>query len=79
MPSNRNQKAKEKRSRLSDFVSELENMNIILGVFTRCDYEVEVEIGIDPKSDELHGNANPTGEELRSLLNTNSGKKVRLL
>ena len=53
-------------------------MNIILGVFTRCDYEVEVEIGIDPKSDELHGNANPTGEELRSLLNTNSGKKSEI-
>ena len=78
MPSNRNQKAKEKRSRQSDVISDLKNMNIWLAVFSRDDYEVEIEIEMVSKSDELHGNANPIGENFRSLLNTNSGENSEI-
>ena len=40
MPSTRTQKAKEKRSRQSDVLSDLENMDVMLGRYPRDIYEV---------------------------------------
>ena len=39
MVSTREQKANEKRSRQSDVLSDLENMNVILGAFSRNEFD----------------------------------------
>ena len=52
MPSTRNQKAKEKRSRQSDVMSDLEDMNVMLGNYPgNCsDEELNENIEIDSRS-----------------------------
>ena len=39
MPSTRRQKAKERRSRQLDIMSDVENVDIMLGSYSRCDEE----------------------------------------
>ena len=75
MPSTRKQKAKERRSRQLDMLSDLENDDITLGSYSR-DGEENIasknEVNLDSGSSRPQQNSNVIGEDFRSLLNTNS-------
>ena len=71
MPSTRNQKAKEKRSRQSDVMSDLENMDVMLGIYSRNDLYSQRETEGDSESTGLQ-TVSPAREDFRSLKNTNS-------
>ena len=74
MPSTRKQKAREKRSRQSDVMSDLENVDIMLGNYSRN--ELDSQLGERETELNLESNglqtANPISEDFRSLINTNS-------
>ena len=75
MPSTRKQKAKERRSRQLDMLSDVENVDIMLGSYSRDDEEniaSENEVNLDSWSSRPQRNSNVIGEDFRSLLNTNS-------
>ena len=75
MPSTRKQKAKERRSRQLDIMSDTENIDIMLGSYARDDErneQSENELNLDSGSNRPHQNPNLVGEDFRSLLNTNS-------
>ena len=75
MPSTRKQKAREKRTRQSDVRSDLENVNIMLGSYSR---NVETngyndsDINQDSESNRLQRNSNLVGEDSGPLPNTTS-------
>ena len=74
MPSTRKQKTKEGRSRQLDIMSEVENVDVMLGNYSRNDQEndhKENEINFDSESSRPQRTSNVTGEDFRSLL-TNS-------
>ena len=75
LPSTRKQKAKEKRSRQLDIMSDTENVDIMLGSYARDDERIEQsenELNLESGSNRPHQNSNLAGEDFRSLLNTNS-------
>ena len=75
MPSTRKQKAKERRSRQLDIMSDVENVDKMLGSYDRDDERAEQsesELNLDSGSNRLHQNSNLVGEDFRALLNTNS-------
>ena len=75
MPSTRKQKAKERRSRQLDILSDVENVDIMLGRYSRDEEEnmaSENEVNLDSGSSRPQQNSNVIGEDFRSLLNTNS-------
>ena len=75
MPSTRKQKAREKRSRQSDVMSHLENLDIMLCNFSKNDFERQDFVGeldADLESEGLLRETSQAGEILRSLLNTNT-------
>ena len=75
MPSTRKQKAKEGRSRQLDMLSDVENVDIMLGSYSRDEEEniaSENEVNLDSGSSRPQQNSNAIGEDFRSLLNTNS-------
>ena len=74
MPSTRKQKAKERRSRQLDIMSDVENVDIMLGSYSRDDENnaTEDEMNLDSRSNRLQQSSNVIGEDFRSLLNTNS-------
>ena len=75
MPSTRKQKAKQRRSRQLDIMSDVENVDIMLGSFSRDDdrnNQSEDDFKLDSGSSRPQQNYNLVGEDLRSLLNTNS-------
>ena len=75
MPSTRRQKAKERRSRQLDIMSDVENVDIILGSYSRDDEENNIsenEMKLDSVSSRPQHSSNAVGEDFRSLLNTNS-------
>ena len=75
MPSTRKQKAKERRSRQIDLMSDIENVDIMLGSYSRDvdgNNESENEVNLDSGSSRPQQNSNLVGEDFRSLLNTNS-------
>ena len=74
MPSTRKQKAKERRSRQLDIMSDVKNVDIMLGSYSRDDERVEQsesELNLDSGSNRPHQYSNLVGEDFRSLLNTN--------
>ena len=74
MPSTRKQKAKERRSRQLDIMSDVENVDVMLGnysTFNQDDDRSETEINLDSESSKPQRASNVTGEDIRSLL-TNS-------
>ena len=80
MPSTRKQKAEEKRSRQSDVISDLENMDIMLRFYSKNDLHCqseEKETEGDLESNRLQS-ANPTICDFRSLVNTNSRKNIEI-
>ena len=70
MPSTRKQKAKERRSRQLDMMSDVENVDIMLGSYSRDDEEND--ISENSGSNRPQQSSNGIGEVFRSLLNTNS-------
>ena len=75
MPSTRKQKAKESRSRQLDMLSDVENVDIMLGSYSREDEENNIsdnEVNLDSGSSRPQQSSNLIGEDFRSLLYTNS-------
>ena len=75
MPSTRKQKAKERRSRQLDMMSNVENVDIMLGSYSRDDEENDISkngVNLDSGSNRPQQSSNVIGEDFRSLLNTNS-------
>ena len=74
MPSTRKQKAKERRSRQLDIMSDVGNVDVMLGSYSgniEGNDHSENELNLDSESGRLQRNSNVTGEAFRSLL-TNS-------
>ena len=74
MPSTRKQKAKEKRSRHSDVMSDIENLDVMLGNYTNSDtrdQEAVDQIEIDPESRRRQQDLDQNEPNYSSLLNTN--------
>ena len=74
MTSTRKQKAKKRRSRQSDLMSDEENVDIMLGSYSRNDGNntSEDEMNLDSGSNRPQQSSNVIGEDFRSLLNTNN-------
>ena len=75
MPSTRTQKATERRSSQLDIMSALENVDIMLGSYSRDDErdnQSENELNVDQGSIRPQQNSILVDEDVRSLLNTNS-------
>ena len=75
MLSARKQKANEKRPRQSDVMSELGNMDVMLGSYSRGeldDHQNEDEMEVDTESNRLQRYTIPIIEDFISLLNSNS-------
>ena len=75
MPSTRKQKAKERRSRQLDMLSDVENVDIMLGSYSRDDEGNDISengVNLDSGSNRPQQSSNVIGEDFRSLLNTNS-------
>ena len=75
MPSTRKQKAKERRSRQLDMMSDVENVDIMLGSYSRDDEENDISengINLDSGSSRPQQSSNVIWEDFRSLLNTKS-------
>ena len=71
MPSTRKQKAKERRSRQLDIMPDVENVDVMLGNYSRNDQEndhCENEMNLDSESSRPQLASNVTGEDFRSLL-----------
>ena len=74
MPSTRKQKAKERRSRQSDIMSDIENLDVMLGSYQRDNCETQNEndgVGIDSRSNRHEENSNQNENDYRPYLNTN--------
>ena len=74
MPSTRKQKAREKRSRQSDVMSDIENLDVMLGNYQENEQFREGDITegeIDLGSEGRQRNTVPVESNYRSLLNTN--------
>ena len=72
MPSTRKQKAKEKRSRQSDVMSDLENMKVMLGNYSgnHSDEELNENIEMDSRSNGTRTDMVGNCEDFRTLLNS---------
>ena len=73
MPSTRKQKAKEKRSRQSDVMSDIENLDVKLGSYQRDDSETQDgnnEKDIDLRSKRRGESLNQNENDYRSYLKT---------
>ena len=75
MLSTRKQKVKERRSRQLDMMSDVENVDIMLGSYSRDDEENDISengVNLDSGSNRPQQSSNVIGEDFRFLLNTNS-------
>ena len=75
MPSTKKQKAKERRSRQLDMLSDVKNVDVMLGSYSRDDEENNIsenEVNLDSGSSRPQQSSNVIGEDFRSLLNSNS-------
>ena len=72
MPSTRKQKAKEKRSRQSDVLSDKEIMDVMLGTYSRnhSDEESDENVEIDSRSNGPSEDMVRNCEDFKTLLNT---------
>ena len=67
MPSTRKQKAKEKRSRHSDAMSDIENLDIMLGNYTNSenrDQEAIDQVEIDPSQEDGNKTSTKMGQTI---------------
>ena len=75
MPSTRKQRAKEKRSKQVEMMSDTENLDIMLGTYSRNELESnskERNNEVDHESDRTRHDLVQNGEDFRPLLNSNS-------
>ena len=77
MPSTRKQRAKERRSRQVDLMSDVEDLDVMLGSYSRN--EMESNSGdrndeVDFASDRTRGDVVQNSEDFRSLSNSNSSE-----
>ena len=75
MPSTRKQRAKERRSRQVDLMSDTENLDIMLGSYSKNELEsnsVDRNDEMDHESDKIRQDLAQNSEDFRSLLNSNS-------
>ena len=75
MPSTTKQRAKERRSRQVDLMSDTENLEIMLGSYSRKELEsnsVDRIDEMDHDSDRTRQDVAQNSEDLRSLLNSKS-------
>ena len=89
MPSTRKQRAKERRSRQVDLMSDAEHLDILLGSYSRNELEsnfVDRNDELDHESDRTRQDVARNSEDFRSFLNSNSrencestGETMRLL
>ena len=70
MPSTRKQKAREKRSRQSDVMSDLENMNVMLGNYqeNQSDVDLNENVEVDSRSNGTRTDMVRICEDFRTLL-----------
>ena len=70
MPSTRKQKAKEKRSRQSDIMSDLDNMNVMLGNYpeNQSDVDLNENVDVDSRSNGTRTDMVRNCEDFRTLL-----------
>ena len=70
MPSTRKQKAREKRSRQSDVMSDLENMNVMLGNYpeNQSDVDLNENVEVDSRSNGTRTDMVRNCEDFRTLL-----------
>ena len=72
MPSTRKQKAGEKRARQSDVMSDVKNLDVMLGTYTRNELDEQEnnsELELDLRSGGRQENTDLIGENIRSSLN----------
>ena len=75
MPSTRKQKAREKRSRQPDVMSDMKHLDVMFETYSRNGVDSQLgenEENLDRRSNERQTNTNPSGDDFRTLLNTNS-------
>ena len=75
MPSTRKQTAKERRSRQADLMSDIENVDVMLGSYSRNELESNsgnVKDEMDFESDRTRQDVVQNSEDFRSLLISNS-------
>ena len=74
MPSTRKQRAKERRSRQIDIMSDAENLDVMLGSYPRNDLENDFDRNdeMDLESNRTRADLAQNSEDFRSLLNSNS-------
>ena len=81
MPSTRKQKAKEGRSRQSDVMSDIENLDVMLGNYPESDQVRDGNVSdadFDPESRRPQKETNSIRGSFRSLLNTNLSEKSEI-
>ena len=74
MPSTRKQKAREKRAKQSDVMSDVENLDVMLGTYSRNELDEQennIEIEMALESRRCQEDTNLIGENFRSSLNAN--------
>ena len=74
MPSTRKQKAREKRTRQSDVMSDVENLDVMLGTYTRNELDEQEnnnELELDLRSRRRQDKTDLIGENIRSSLTSN--------
>ena len=75
MPSTRKQRAKKRRSRQVDFMSDVEDLDVMLGSYSRNEMESisgDRNDEVDLASDRTRGDVVQNSEAFRSLSNSNS-------
>ena len=81
VPSSRRQKAREKRSRQSDVMSDIESLDVMLGNFQQNDQvsdETASEADFDLESRRRQGGFDIVGGHFRTLFNTNTSEMIEI-
>ena len=81
MPSTRKQKAKEKRSRQTDVMSDIENLDVMLGNYSKSeimDQDIVGHIEVDSESRGQRHGLGQTDGNYRLLLNTNPSENSEI-
>ena len=80
MPSTRKQKAREKRSRQSDVMSDLENMNVMLGNYqeNQSDVDLNENVEMDSRSNGTRTDMVRNCEDFRTLLTSEDRNRCEI-
>ena len=80
MPSTRKQEAREKRSRQSDVISDLENMNVMLGNYqeNQSDVDLNENVEMDSRSNGTRTDMVRNCEDFRTLLTSEDRNRCEI-